>query len=127
MSVIKTKKTIKIPKIQMIKKDPMLSPIDSQCKVITTQDQEKKEPKKRGRVKAPPPTREETLKLLSDMKEQLNGLVRDLKEEEQKVLPLQLIAVPELIKATLQNLEEDLEEVEEKTKEVTVLPEGPIL
>jgi hypothetical protein len=62
--------------------------------------------------------------MLSETSSELKMIIQDLKEDEGKVLPLGLKKVPELIKETLKNLEEDLEDIEEKYKEVSVMPAG---
>ncbi len=85
----------------------------------------KPEPKKRApRVKKAPPTKEESLKMLSDASCELKQIILDLKEDEMKLSCMQLKRVPELVKETINNLEEDVEEIEEEHQELLNKPES---
>jgi hypothetical protein len=78
----------------------------------------KAEPKKRASRAKKQPTREEALKLLLDTSNELKQIIVDLKEDEIKVSSMQLKKIPELIKETLANLDEDQKEVEEQYNEL---------
>ncbi len=70
------------------------------------------------RQKKQPPTKEETLKMLLLTINELKQIVQDLKEDEMKVSSLPLKKIPELLKETISNLEEDLEEIQSKYDEL---------
>ena len=80
--------------------------------------EKKAEPKKRASRAKKQPTREEALKMLLDASNELKQNIQDLKEEEIKVSSLQLKILPELIKETLTDLNEDLEDAEEQYNEL---------
>ena len=80
--------------------------------------EKKAEPKKRASRAKKQPTREETLKLLLDASNELKQNIQDLKEEEIKISSLQLKILPELIKETLTDLNEDLEDAEGQYNEL---------
>ena len=69
------------------------------------------------------PTKEEALKLLSDTSIELKQIIQDLKEDEMKISCMHLKKVPELVKETLCNLDEDLKEIEEQHQELLSHPE----
>jgi len=48
------------------------------------------EPKKRGRVKKEPPTKEEQLKMLKQFSDELKLIIQDLKDDEMRIAPMQL-------------------------------------
>lgn len=83
---------------------------------------EKPEPKKKvSRAKAKP-TKEEALKMLQDASGELKQIIYDLKEDDLKLCSLQLKRVPELVRETLKNLEEDKQELDEEYEELLKLP-----
>ncbi len=81
------------------------------------------EPKKRASRAKKQPTKEELIKMLSDSSNELKQIMVDLKEDECKLQGLQLKKVPELLKETLSNLEEDQKEIDDKVEELKSLPE----
>ena len=83
-------------------------------------------PKKRApRVKKAPPTKEESLKILSDASCELTQIITDLKDDEMKLSCMQMKRVPELVKETLRNLEEDVKEIEVEYRELLYSDEKP--
>lgn len=83
------------------------------------------EPKKRApRAKKVPPTREESLKILTDASAELKQIIEDLKEDQMKISCMQLKKVPELLKETISNLEEDVQDIEEEHEELLSKPES---
>jgi hypothetical protein len=89
---------------------------------IQEEPKEPKEPKPRKSRAKKQPTREEMLKILLDGSNELKQIIVELKEEESKLVALQLHRVPELLKETIGNLEEDVEEMFEKYQELLALP-----
>ena len=102
------KKSVK-PKKNQINESCEVSSVPQEPKVI-------KLPRKSRAKKIP--TKEEALKLLSDTSIELKQIIQDLKEDEMKISCMQLKKVPELIKETLCNLDEDLNEIEEQHQEL---------
>lgn len=74
--------------------------------------------KKAGRKPKKQITPEEFKKMLEDGKKELLVILSELEMEFEKVKPLNLKRVPELIQTTIQNLKEDLEDMEESIKEI---------
>ena len=81
----------------------------------------KKEPKKRAPKKKP--TKEEGLKMLLDTSNELKQIINDLKEDEIKLCQMHFKRVPDLVKETIKNLEEDLIELDERYKELSLMDE----
>ena len=54
----------------------------------------------------------------------LKQIIQELKEDEQRLSSMQLKKVPELIKETLCNLAEDLEEIDQQYEEIKAHPES---
>lgn len=79
-------------------------------------------PKKenRGRKPKKQPTPEEFKKMLDDSKTELSNILKDLKEELEKVKPMNLKRIPELVNETILNLTEDLEDIQEKISELVL-------
>jgi DNA repair exonuclease SbcCD ATPase subunit len=75
-------------------------------------------PKQRKSRAKPKPTKEEAIKLLQDASTDIKQIIQDLKEDEQRLASMQLKNVHELIKETLLNLGEDLEEIEEQLEQI---------
>ena len=76
-------------------------------------------PKKRApRDKKAPPTKEKFLKILPDASCELKQIITDLKEDEMKLLCMQLKRVPELVKETISNVQEDVKEIDEEYREL---------
>ena len=101
-----------------------MSDIKKSKKVAIKTDANPTEPKKRvPRVKKLP-TKEEALKMLSDTSKELKQILDDVREDEMKLSCMQLKRVPELIKDTISNLEEDLKEIDEQSEEIKLLPDG---
>ncbi|HRP37759.1 MAG TPA: hypothetical protein PLS50_08195 [Candidatus Dojkabacteria bacterium] len=73
---------------------------------------------KRTRAPKPKPTKEEILKVLSDGSRELEQIIQELKEDEMKLPGMQFKRIPELVKETIKNLEEDKEDIDEEYKEV---------
>ncbi len=124
MSVEEKKKTVKVKKI---KKVEFSEPVESAAPMPDNDAvSEKKEPKKRASRAKKQPTKEELMKMLNDGTVELKQIIQDLKDDEMKLYSVQgLKRVPELMKETLSNLEEDLKEIGEQIKELTSLPETP--
>ena len=58
-----------------------------------------------------------------DTIDELKQIMIDLKEEEVKISSLQLKRLPELLKETISNLEEDRDEIQEKYDELLAAPD----
>ncbi len=58
------------------------------------------------------------MKMLLDSSNEVKLIIEELKEDEVKVLSMTLKRVPELLKETIKNMEEDKEEIDEKLKEL---------
>lgn len=82
----------------------------------------KEKPKRASRAK-PKPTKEEVIKMLTDSSNELKQIIQDLKEEDGKIQGLGLKRVGELVKETINNLEEDQKEIDEECKELSSIPE----
>jgi hypothetical protein len=108
-------KSTKSPKLVKVVK-PVKKDKESENNVVS-----KPEPKKRASRAKKQLTKEETLKMLSDASNELKQVVLDLKEDEIKLAAISLKKVPELVKETLKNLEEDIEEINEQHKELLAL------
>ena len=77
--------------------------------------------RKRGRTKKQL-TKEEKLKLLSDASNELKQIMQDLKEDESRIQGLGLKRVPELVKETIKNLDEDIQDMQEEYEELSKQP-----
>ena len=82
------------------------------------------EPKPRKSRAKPKPTREEAIKLLQDASSEIKQIIQDLQEDEKRLPGLGFKKLPELVKETLLNLSEDLEEIEEQLQEIRSNPES---
>ena len=83
----------------------------------------KAEPKvRKSRAKAKP-TKEELLKMLLDSSNEIKQIIVDLKEDECKIVKMCLKRVPEQLKETISNMEEDQKEIDEKYQELLTLPD----
>ena len=82
------------------------------------------EPKKRASRAKKQPTYQETLKMLQDNLIELRAVVQELKDDETRVQGMGLKKVPELLKETIQNLEEDLKEMDEACQELLAHPDA---
>ena len=69
------------------------------------------------------PTKEEAMKMMQDTSNELKKIIQDLKDDQLKLASIPLKNVPDLIKETLSNLEEDLEEINENYEQLKLLPE----
>ena len=109
--VPKTKKTVKIQDDESVNEMPQSEPIQI--------------PKPRKSRAKRQPTKEELIKLLTDSCNELTQVVQDLKDEEAKILASGLVLkrVPELIKETMSNLDEDMQEIQEKIDELATCPD----
>jgi hypothetical protein len=74
--------------------------------------------KKRGRKPKKQVTPEEMKAMLIKGKDELHQVVKDLESDFEKVKPLNLSRVNELISTTIQNLRDDLEDMNEDIKEI---------
>lgn len=103
--------------------NPKKTQINESCEVSLVPQEPKvvKLPRKSRAKKIP--TKEEALKLLSDTSIELKQIIQDLKEDEMKISCMHLKKVPELVKETLCNLDEDLKEIEEQHQELLSHPE----
>lgn len=79
--------------------------------------------KKRIRAKKQKPTKEEKLKSLTESSNELKQIIQELKEDEMRLSSMPLKKVPELLKETLNNLDEDLKEIEEIYQELLAMNE----
>src|SRR4051812_25386432 len=70
------------------------------------------EPKQRKSRAKPKPTREEAIKMLQDASNDIKQIIQDLREDEARLPGLNFKKIPELVKETLGNLAEDLEDME---------------
>ena len=70
-------------------------------------------------------TKEEKLKLLSDASNALKQIMQDLKEDESRIQGLGLKRVPELVKETIKNLDEDIQDMQEEYEELSKQPAQP--
>ena len=112
----KAKSESEKPKVVKLKKDPV--------QTAPAEEMSKDEPKKRKSRAKPQPTREELLKMLSVSSNDIKTIIHDLKEDEQKLLSIPLKQIPELLKETLNNLDEDMKEIDEQYKELLSLSEA---
>jgi len=81
------------------------------------------QPKKVRKSRAKPkPTREDMLQLLLENQKNVKQMIDNMKEEEMKIQHMGLKKVAELVQGELEYLEEDLERLEEKYKEILALP-----
>ena len=94
---------------------------DEENKVIEEVKKPDEAPKKRGRTKKQL-TKEEKLKLLSDASNELKQIKQDLKEDESRIQGLGLKRVPELVKETIKNLDEDIQDMQEEYEELSKQP-----
>jgi len=94
---------------------------DEENKVIEEVKEPDEAPKKRGRTKKQL-TKEEKLKLLSDASNELKQIMQDLKEDESRIQGLGLKRVPELVKETIKNLDEDIQDMQEEYEELSKQP-----
>jgi len=81
-------------------------------------------PKKRASRAKAKPTREELIKMLLDSSNEIKQIIQELKEDETRIQTLSLKKVPELLKETIQNMEEDKQEIDDKYKELMECPES---
>ena len=82
------------------------------------------EPKQRKSRAKPKPTREEAIKMLSDASTDIKLIIKDLEEDEQRLQGQSFKKLPELVKETILNLTEDLEEIEDQLEEIRSNPES---
>ena len=80
-------------------------------------------PKPRKSRAKPKPTKEEMMKLLSDSSNELKQIIKELKEDEVQLLAsgLAFKRVSELMKETISNLEEDVQEIDEQLEELATM------
>lgn len=80
-------------------------------------------PKRASRAKKIP-TKEEVLADLKETSDELKQIVLDLKTDEQILssLKTQLKKVPELLKVSIENMEEDIKDLDEHYQEVLSAP-----
>jgi len=62
--------------------------------------------------------------MLSVSSNDIKTIIQDLKEDEQKLSSIPLKKIPELLKETLNNLDEDMKEIDEQYKELLSLSEA---
>jgi Zn-dependent M16 (insulinase) family peptidase len=86
--------------------------------------EENPEPKKRVSRAKKQLTKEETLKMLEDATNEMTRIIQDLKDDEMILPSLALKKVPELVKETIKNLEEDKKELDEQHEAVLALPDN---
>jgi hypothetical protein len=55
---------------------------------------------------------------------ELKQIIVDLKDEQVKIVPLNLKRLPELITETLKNLDEDVEDIQEKYDDLLAAPDA---
>ncbi len=95
---------------------------DEENKVIEEVKKPDEAPKKRGRTKKQL-TKEEKLKLLSDASNELKQIMQDLKEDESRIQGLGLKEFQtELVKETIKNLDEDIQDMQEEYEELSKQP-----
>ena len=92
--------------------------------VAPVTDAAKPVPKKRPSRAKPKPTRAEMLGIITDGCNEIKQILLELKEDETRIQTLGLKKVPELLKETISNMQEDLQELEEEHKELLALPES---
>ena len=56
--------------------------------------------------------------MLQDTINEVKQIIQELKDEETKITSLSLVKIPELVKETISNLEEDQQEIQEKHDEL---------
>ena len=81
------------------------------------------EPKKRASRAKTKPTRDELIKMLSDSSNEIKQIIQELKEDETRINGMGLKKLPELVKETIQNMEEDKQEIDDKYKELMECPD----
>ena len=87
-------------------------------KVAINENGNPAEPKKRAPRKKKQVTKEERLQLLTESLNQIKQFIEDLKAEEQKISCLNLKSIPELVKETLEDLDEDMKEISDEIEKV---------
>jgi hypothetical protein len=107
-----SEKKVAKPKVVKVKKE--VAPIPELVEV---------KPKRASRAK-PKPTKDEMLAGLKATSDELKLIIVDLKEDECKLQSMasQLKKVPELIKVTIQNLEDDCEDIDENYQQLLNCP-----
>lgn len=95
-----------------------------QKKMEPIKEEVKSEPKKRKSRAKPIPTKEEVLKSLEKESSELTQYITELKEEESKIVTLDVKTVKELVTDELDEMEESLEEINKKIEEIKALPEN---
>lgn len=80
-------------------------------------------PKQRASRAKKPKTKEELIKMLLDSSDEIKLIIQELKEDETKIQGMDLKKVPELLKETINNMDEDQKELDEKYQELLSLPE----
>ena len=56
--------------------------------------------------------------MLQDTINEVKQIIQELKDEELKITSLSLVKIPELVKETISNLEEDQQEIQDKHDEL---------
>jgi len=70
-----------------------------------------------------PPTKQEAMDMLSNGAKVIREAIQDLKEDQVKCSSMPLKKVNELIGETLNNLQEDLEDIQENLDQLKLLPD----
>lgn len=69
------------------------------------------------------PTKEEAMQMLDQSIKELKQIIQDLKEDQVKCSSMSFKKINELVGETLNNLQEDLEELQENYEQLKLLPE----
>lgn len=85
---------------------------------VDNEPKEKPEPKPRKSRAKVQPTKEEQITMIADAQKEMNSIISELKCEQEKLHPLGLKRMNELIVETLKNLDEDIAELDEHKKEL---------
>ncbi len=80
---------------------------------------QKEEAKKRGRKPKKQPSPEEVKAMLEKSRDELKLVLADLEVEAERLKPLNLKRMPELVTSTINNLKEDLAELDDHIKELS--------
>jgi hypothetical protein len=65
------------------------------------------------------------MKILQDSSAELKQILQELREDENKIQGLGLKKIPELVKETIKNLDDDIKDMQEECEELSKLPSQP--
>jgi hypothetical protein len=103
---------------------PKVVKIKKELPVVSEEDSKVESKPRKPRAKKQPPTKEEVLANMLATLNELKQIIADLKEDEQKLSGMmsQLKRVPDLLKVSIENMEEDVKELDEHYQEILAAP-----